>query len=105
MPKLAHRTPFTLVVDSFLMRAADYSVGHHHRQHAMLLHKFQNLLGDTWVGADIAMIYFPVAQFSYFPILGRHDADHDLCGLAQVGPIERNGRSWPTAQSFSGLLA
>jgi hypothetical protein len=31
VPKLANRTPFAFVVDSFLVRAADYSVGHRDR--------------------------------------------------------------------------
>ena len=31
LPKLANRTPFAFVVDSFLVRAADYSVGHRDR--------------------------------------------------------------------------
>ena len=30
MPKLANRTPFTFVVDSFLVRAANDAVGHGH---------------------------------------------------------------------------
>jgi len=31
VPKLANRTPFAFVVDSFLVGAADYSVGHRDR--------------------------------------------------------------------------
>src|SRR5438876_12320742 len=31
VPKLANRTPFAFVIDSFLVRAADYSVGHRDR--------------------------------------------------------------------------
>jgi hypothetical protein len=31
VPKLANRTPFAFVVDSLLVRAADYSVGHRDR--------------------------------------------------------------------------
>src|SRR5260370_18615855 len=38
-------------------------------------------------------------------ILGWHDANSDLCCLAQVRTIERNRRNWPTPQPLSGLLA
>ena len=43
VPELANRTPFALVVDTFLMRTADYCVSHRNREHSVLLDKFQYL--------------------------------------------------------------
>src|SRR5258708_76992 len=105
VPKLANRTPFAFVIDSFLVRAANYSVGHRDRQHVMLLDKLQYFSGNTGVGTDIAMVHFPVAHFSHICILGRHDADGDLCCSAQVRTIERDRRNRPTPQPLSRLLA
>src|SRR5260370_29111406 len=70
----------------------------------MLLEKFQYLPGDTRVGTDVPIIHFPVAHFVHLRILGWHDADRDLCCLAQVRTIERNRRNRPTPQPFFGLL-
>ena len=61
VPKLANRTPIAFVIDSFLVRAADYAVGHRDGQHSMLLDKFQYLPGDTRVGTDVTVIHFPIA--------------------------------------------
>src|SRR3954471_21163045 len=71
----------------------------------MLVDKFQYLLGDTGVGADIAAIHLPVAQLFHICILGWHDANGDLRRLAEVRTIECNRRKWPTPQSLPGFLA
>src|SRR5258708_27365051 len=71
----------------------------------MLLDKFQYLLGDTGVGADVAAIHLPIAQLFHLCILGWHDANGDLRRLAQVRTIECNRRNRPTPQSLPGFLA
>src|SRR6266700_4314848 len=71
----------------------------------MLLDKFQYLPGNAWVGTDVTMVHFPVAQLFHLCILGWHDANSDLRCLAQVRTIERNRRNWPTPQPLPGLLA
>ncbi len=71
----------------------------------MLLDKFQYLPGNAGVDTDVTVIHFPVAQFSYLCILGWHDANGNLCRLAQVRTVERNRRNWPTPQAFPGFLA
>src|SRR5579863_4016172 len=78
VPKLANWTPFAFVVDSFLVRAADYGVGHRDRQHSMLFDKFQYLPGNTGIVTNVTTINLPVAQLSYVCILGWNDADGDL---------------------------
>src|SRR5467141_3059661 len=70
----------------------------------MLLDKFQYLLGNAWVGTDVTIIHFPVAQLFHLCILGWHDANNDLRRLAQVRTVERNRRNWPTPQSLQSFL-
>src|SRR5467141_2185541 len=71
----------------------------------MLLDKFQYLLGNAWVGTDVTIIHFPVAQLFHLCILGSHDANRDLRRLAQVRTVERNRRNWPTPQSLPSFLS
>src|SRR5258708_40262613 len=47
VPKLANRTPFAVVVDSFLVRTANYAVGDRDGSHLMLSDKFKNLAGNV----------------------------------------------------------
>src|SRR6266404_854794 len=71
----------------------------------MLLDKFQYLPGNAWVGTDVTIIHFPVAQLFHLCILGWHDANSDLRRLAQVRTVERNRRNWPTPQSLPSFLS
>jgi len=71
----------------------------------MLLDKFKYLAGNAKIGADVATIYFPVAQLFHRCILGQHDANSDLCRLAQVRTVEGDRRNWPSPQSLPGFLA
>src|SRR6266700_6842702 len=71
----------------------------------MLLDKFQYLPGNAWVGTDVTMVHFPVAQLFHLCILGWHDANSDLRRLAQVRTVERNRRNWPTPQSLPSFLS
>src|ERR1700719_884059 len=71
----------------------------------MLLHKFQYLPCDAGIGTDIATINLPVAQLFHLCILCWHDANSNLCRLAQIRTVERNRRNWPTAQAFPCFLA
>jgi len=105
VPELANRTPFAFVIDSLLMRAANYAIGHYDRSHLMLLDKFKNLAGDVGVGANVATIHFPVAQLFRRCILGWHNANSDLCRSAQVWTVEGNRCYGPSPQSLAGFLA
>src|SRR5580700_290746 len=105
VPELANRTPFAVVVNAFLVRAADDGVSHRNRQHAMLLHEFQYLAGDARIGTNVTTFHLPVAHLVHPSILGSHDANGDLCRLAQVRTVERNRRHWPTPHSLAGFLA
>src|SRR6266496_2771865 len=71
----------------------------------MLLDKFQYLLGDTGVGADVTAIHLLLAQLFHFRILRWHDANGDLRRLAEVRAIECNRRNRPTPQSLPGFFA
>src|SRR6266404_4736688 len=71
----------------------------------MLLDKFQYLPGNAWVGTDVTIIHFPVAQLFHLCILGWHDANGDLRRLAEVWTIECNRGNRPTPQSLPGFLA
>src|SRR4051794_22069002 len=105
VPKLANRTPFSFVIDSFLVRTANYAIADCDGSHLMLFEKFKNFAGNGRIGADVAMIYFPGAQLFRFCILRWHDAHGSLCGLAQVRAIEGNRRNRPSAQSLPGFLS
>jgi hypothetical protein len=71
----------------------------------MLLDKFKYLAGNVGIGADVATIHSPVAQLFDCCILGWHDANSDLCGLAQVRTVEGDRRNWPSPQSPPGFFA
>jgi hypothetical protein len=96
VPKLANWTPFAFVIDSFLVRTPNYAIGHHDGSRLMFLEKFKYLTGNAGVGTDIATIHFPIAQLFHRCILGWHDANSDLCRLAQVRAVEGNRRNWPS---------
>src|ERR1051325_4342333 len=105
VPKLANRTPLALVIDSLLVRTANYAVGDRDGSHPMLFDKFKDLAGDAGIVTDVATIPHPGAHLVDLCILGWHDADSGLCRLIQVGAIERNRRNRPTPQSLSGLFS
>ena len=64
-----------------------------------------NISLATRVGTYVAAIHLPVAQLFHLCILGWHDADSDLCSLAQVRTVEGDRRNWPSPQSLPGFLA
>ena len=57
VPKLANRTPLALVINSLLVRTANYAIGHRDGSHVMRSDKFKYLAGDAWIGADVTMIH------------------------------------------------
>ena len=61
VPKLANRTPLALVIDSLLVRTANYAIGDRDGSHLVPFDKFKYLAGNVWIGADVATIHFPVA--------------------------------------------
>jgi hypothetical protein len=86
VPKRANWTPFTFVVDSLLVGATNYAIGHRDRQRLTLIDKFQYLASDAGVGTNITTIYLPVAQLCYFCILARHYSNGDLGPWFRFGP-------------------
>ena len=56
-PKLANRTPLALVINAFLVRTADYAIGHRDGSHLVLFDKFKYLAGNGWIGADVTTIH------------------------------------------------
>ena len=61
VPKLANRIPPSLVIDSFLVRTANYPVDDRDGSHLMLFDKFKYLAGNAWIGADVTTIHKPGA--------------------------------------------
>jgi hypothetical protein len=51
VPKFANRTPLALVIDSLLVRTANYAVGDRDGSRPMLFDKFKNLAGDAGIVA------------------------------------------------------
>jgi len=52
-PELANRAPFPLVIESFLMGAPNYTVGHYDREGSMILDEFHNFLANLDVFTNI----------------------------------------------------
>ena len=86
-PELANWAPLALVVDTFLMWAADDAVGHGDGQHVVGLDEVQDLLSDAGVVAHVAGVELPIAHLTDFRALGRNDADGDLAGPVRVGAV------------------
>jgi len=63
-PELANRAPFPLVIDSFLVGAANYTIGHYDRERTMFLDKFHNFLSNADVFSNITTKHMPIAVFS-----------------------------------------
>ena len=57
VPKLAQRAPLALVIDSFLVRTANYAVADRDGSHLMPFDKFKYLAGNAWIGADVTTIH------------------------------------------------
>jgi len=104
-PKLANRAPFPLVIESFLMGAPDYTVGHYDREGSMILDEFHNFLANLDVFTKIAMKHMPGAHFFGLCIFGGYNTDSGLRRLAEVRTIERNCRKRPSPQPLLGFLA
>src|SRR5258706_1102908 len=52
-PELTNRAPFSVVIDSFLVGAANYTIGHHDREGTMFLDKFHNFLSNADVFSNV----------------------------------------------------
>ena len=61
VPKLANRTPLALVIDSLLVRTANYAIADRDGSHLMLFDKFKNLAGNAGIATDVATIHYPGA--------------------------------------------
>src|SRR5260221_3122036 len=61
VPKLATRTPLALVIDSLLVRTANYAIADCDRSHPMLFDKFNNLASNAGIATDVATIHYPGA--------------------------------------------
>jgi hypothetical protein len=105
LPELADGAPRTLIVDAFLMRAADDAVGHGDGPHAVLRYEIQHFLGDAGVVAHVAGVEFPVAHLADLLVLGRNNTDNDLAGAGRIRAVEGDGRCRPPAHALLGFLA
>jgi hypothetical protein len=61
VPKLANRTPVALVIDSLLVRTANYAIADRDGSHLMLFDKFKNLAGNAGIATNVATIHYPGA--------------------------------------------
>ena len=61
-PELTNRTPFAVVIDSLLVGAANYTIGHHDRERTMFPDKFHYFLANAEVFSNITMKHMPVAH-------------------------------------------
>src|SRR6185312_17436988 len=103
-PEGAQRTGRPLVVDPFLVRAADDPVHHRNGAHAKPAHVGQDLLGDTEVLAHIACLGEPSLQFDRLLVLGQNDADRQLARPAVIRAVEGDRGHREAPKAFLGLL-
>ena len=61
VPKLANRTPLALVIDSLLVRTANYAIADRNGSHLMLFDRFKNLSGNAGIATNVATIHDPGA--------------------------------------------
>jgi hypothetical protein len=61
VPKLANRTSLALVIDSLLVRTANYAIADRDGSHLMLFDKFKNLAGNAGIATNVATIHYPGA--------------------------------------------
>src|SRR6202022_1631906 len=54
VPKLANRTPFAVVIDSFLVRTANYAIGDRDGSHLIYSDKLLRIAGNVWSWTDVA---------------------------------------------------
>src|SRR5258708_25991656 len=104
-PELANRAPFPVVIDSFLVGAANYTIAHYDRERTTLRDEFHNFLGNADVFSNITTKHMPIAHLFRLCIFRGHDTDSGLRRLAEIRTIERNRRKWPSPRPFLGSLA
>ena len=103
-PELADRTPFAFVVDSFLVRTAQYAVCHYDRARAMFSDEFQDLLGNTDVFPDITRAHMPIAHLPRLRAFRWHNTDSNFRCLVEVRTVECDRRNRPTSHTPLGFL-
>jgi hypothetical protein len=102
-PEFADGTPFSFVVNSFLVWAADDAIRHDNRQDAMALYEVQDLL--RWLDLPArrrAPLSSPASRVARRSRTAR--CRLRLGRLAQVRAVERDGCDRPAAHSLPGLL-
>src|SRR6266404_4887560 len=104
-PELANRAPFPVIIDSVLVGATNYAIGHYDRERTMFLYEFHNFLCNANVFSNITVKHMPMAHLFCLCIFQGYDTDGSLRRLAEVRTIERNRRKWPSPQPFLGFIA
>ena len=94
----------SLVVRSFLVRAADDAVGDGDRFDVVLLDKPRNRLADLRIVADINALGNPSLQGQRLLALFGDDANGDLAGVTIIGTIESDGRRRVSPEASFCLL-
>jgi hypothetical protein len=61
-PELANRAPFPVVIDSFLVGAANYTSGHYDGERTMFLDEFQSFLDNADIFSNITTKRMPIAH-------------------------------------------
>src|SRR3954449_2628186 len=103
-PEGAQGTGRSLIVDPFLMRAANDPVHHRDRAHAEPLHVGQDLLGNPDILAQIARLGEPALQLDGLFVLGQNNADRQLTRPAVIRPVEGDRSHREAPKAFLGLL-
>src|SRR3954466_11631337 len=103
-PEGAQGTGRSLVVDPFLVWAANDPVHHRDRAHAKPVHVGQDLLGNTDVLAHIARLGEPSLELDCFFVFGQNNADRQLTRPAVIRPVEGDRSHREAPKPFLGSL-
>ena len=94
----------TIVVDTFLMRAANDAIRHSDAQHVALRKECRDLRQDFGIVANIAVGGEPLVHIGRFRVFVVNDRDYQLRRSLIVRAIERDGRGGIATEALLGFL-
>ena len=103
-PERAFGAGRPLIVDAFLMGAADDPIGHADAQDAMVGEKCRDVGQDLGIVANVAVRREPFPHDARVGVLMLDDRDDQLAGPLVVGTIGCDGRQRVSAKAPFGFL-
>src|SRR5688500_2806435 len=92
------------IVDTFLVRTPDDSVGHHHGFHSVLVQELRNVVRNRRVRTDVSRFGEPALEMFWLSTVRNDDADRRFRGVCVVGTVECHRRDWIPSEPPARLL-